>query len=80
MIKPLLFVIGLAVIAIALGAPDDLPKHSGGNKAVLPYFAFWLLSPLKAIGGKYLLVAIGALMVAVSLLMKKSANKRITSC
>lgn len=72
MIKTLLFIMGLAVIAIALGAPDDLPRHSGGAKSTLPYFAFWILSPLKAIGGKYLLAAIGVLMVAISVFIKNT--------
>lgn len=40
--KGLLFFIGCALSAIAMGMPEGLPTHSGGMKSRLPYFFYWI--------------------------------------
>lgn len=40
--KGLLFFIGCALSAIAMGMPEGLPTHSGGMKSRLPCFFYWI--------------------------------------
>jgi hypothetical protein len=69
--KGLLFFVGGALIAIAMGAPEGLPTHSGSAKSALPYLAYWLLSPFQDWGGKYFVVAIGTALLALSFILPK---------
>lgn len=76
--RSILFFIGAALVAIALGVPEVFPTHSGGAKSALPYLAYWLIIQFQEWGGKYLAVALGAAMVAVSFVLpnKKPPTSR----
>lgn len=72
--RGILFFVGATLVAIALGAPEGLPTHSGSAKSALPYLAYWLINQFQEWGGKYLVVAIGAGMVALSFVMPKKKS------
>ncbi len=76
--RGLLFFVGAALVAIAMGAPEGQPAHSGSVKSALPYLVYWLLSPFQDWGGKYLVVAIGAALVLLSLLLPKKPPSALT--
>lgn len=70
--RKILFVIGAALVAIALGAPEGFPSHKGSAKSALAYFAYWLIAPFEEWGGKYLVVAVGLVMILLSFFLPRT--------
>lgn len=68
----LFFIIGAALIAVAMGIPEGLPVHSASAKSTMPYMAYWLISQFEAWGGKYLVAAVGAGLVLLSVVLPRN--------
>lgn len=65
--RGVLFIVGCALVALTLGMPEGLPKHSGSAKSAIPAAIHWVLSEAL---GEVFVVGIGVALIVASFLKK----------